>query len=525
MPSVATSDLLNTYLRLILTAKCYDLAKETALDHMPKLSKRLNCNVKLKREDLQPVFSFKIRGAYNKIAHLSAEQQRAGVITASAGNHAQGVALGATHLGITSIIVMPETTPDIKISSVEGFGGTVVKHGLNFDDAKAHALTLSAEKNMTFIPPFDDPMVIAGQGTIGLEILRQHPGSLDAIFIPVGGGGLLAGVAAAVKSLRPEIKIIGVEPEDAPSMTEALKADRRVMLEKIGIFADGVAVKQVGEENFTVSREIVDDMVLVSTDEICAAVKDIYDDNRAIAEPSGALAVAGLKKYHAIHGASALSGKTVVAINSGANVNFDRLKHVSERADIGEHKEALLAVTIPERKSSFLAFCEVIGDRAITEFNYRYANSDQAHIFVGVQLREGLKDRQHLIEKLQNAGYTVEDMSDNEVAKLHLRHMVGGISSTPLTERLYRFQFPEYPRALFRFLKGLGDWNISLFHYRNHGAAYGRVLVGIQAPDKSLSALESHLQAIGYDYWPEDDNPAYQLFLSDSTGNSGNGSA
>lgn len=514
MPTSDVSTMLSDYIKMILTAKVYDLAKETSLDHMPKLSNRLGSYIKLKREDQQPVFSFKIRGAYNNIANLPADILANGVITASAGNHAQGVALAAKHLGIPAIIVMPETTPPIKVMAVESFGGTVVRHGINFDAAKAHAMELVEQHQMNFIPPFDHPHTIAGQGTIGLEILRQNPGDIEAIFIPVGGGGLLAGIAAAIKSLRPEIKIIGVEPQNAASMDAALKANERVTLEQIGIFADGVAVRQVGEESFRVAKELIDEMVLVSTDEICAAIKDIYDDTRAIAEPAGAVSIAGLKKYHQQYDSNATVGKTFIAINTGANINFDRLKHVAERAEIGEQKEALFAVTIPESKSSFLKFCETIGNRAITEFNYRYADPVSAHIFVGIQLSNGLAERQQIIQALRAANYPVEDMSDNEVAKLHLRHMIGGISTTPETERLYRFEFPEQPGALMKFLKGLGSWNISLFHYRNHGAAYGRVLAGIQAPDDEVESLEQHLRAIGYDFWPEGDNPAYKMFFS-----------
>ncbi len=499
------------YIKKILTARVYDVAIESPLDPLTRLSKRLDNHIRLKREDLQPVFSFKLRGAYNKIAGLDNDAQQRGVICASAGNHAQGVALAGRTLGIRAVIVMPETTPAIKVQAVHNFGGEVVLHGDTFDEAYLHARKLEAAQGLTFVHPFDDPEVIAGQGTVGMEILRQHPKPLEAIFVSIGGGGLIAGIASCIKSLRPEIKIIGVEPCDAPTMYESLRQNRRVVLDQVGIFADGVAVRQVGKETFHIARELVDEVVLVSTDEICAAIKDTYDDTRAIAEPAGALGVAGLKKYverEQLHGAN------LVAINTGANINFDRLRHVAERADIGEQKEALLAVTIPERPGSFLAFCEIIGKRSVTEFNYRYADRAKAHIFVGIELRDGRREREAIIARLSEAGYPVLDLTDDEMAKLHVRYMVGGRTAGIDDEALYRFEFPERPGALLRFLQGLGPWNISLFHYRNHGSAYGRVLAGIQVPDAKRPALERYFHEIGYAFHREADNPAYDLFLA-----------
>lgn len=498
------------YIKKILTARVYDVASETPLDPLPRLSERLGNRLRLKREDLQPVFSFKLRGAYNKIANLDATAAARGVICASAGNHAQGVALAGRTLGIRAVIVMPETTPAIKVQAVRAQGGEIVLHGDNFDEAYQHAIALQEEQQLTFVHPFDDPDVIAGQGTIGLEILRQHPRPLEAIFVAVGGGGLIAGIGACVKQLRPDIKIIGVEPYDAPSMYEALRQNKRVVLDQVGIFADGVAVKQVGKETFRIARETVDEIILVSTDEICAAMKDIYDDTRAIAEPAGALGIAGLKKYVEREG---LRDTNLVAINCGANINFDRLRHVAERAEIGEQREALLAVGIPEQPGSFRAFCETIGKRSITEFNYRYADARQAHIFVGLELGGGLQERELLIARLREAGYAVVDLTDNEMAKLHVRYMVGGRTSGLENETLYRFEFPERPGALLKFLQGLGPWNISLFHYRNHGSAYGRVLTGIQVPEDQRPGLERYFDQIGYAFWREADNPAYELFL------------
>ncbi len=503
--------MLDYYTKKILNARVYEVARETPLELAETLSLRLANHLWLKREDLQPVFSFKLRGAYNKISRLSTEQQQLGVITASAGNHAQGVALAARELGLNALIVMPKTTPDIKVQAVQRLGAEVVLHGNTYDDACEHAGKLVAKRGMTYIPPYDDPDVIAGQGTVAMEILRQHSSGIHAIFVPVGGGGLIAGIAAYVKALRPETKIIGVEPDDAPCLHAALKAGERVVLDQVGIFADGVAVRQVGKEPFRIARETVDEVILVGTDEICAAIKDIFDDTRSIAEPAGALAVAGAKKYVAREG---ISGEELVAIDSGANMNFDRLRHVAERAELGERREALLSVTIPERPGSFRRFCEMIGLRGITEFNYRYADPSQAHIFVGVQMHGGDAEKDALIRELSEAGYSVLDLTDNEMAKLHIRHLVGGHSQGADNEHLFRFQFPERPGALLRFLQHIGGrWNISLFHYRNHGAAYGRILCGIQVPPGDSDDFQSFLDNLGYEHWDETDNPAYRLFL------------
>jgi threonine dehydratase len=500
------------YIEKILRARVYEVAQETPLDYMPMLSGRLNNQVHLKREDLQSVFSFKLRGAYNKISGLNSDERGRGVVTASAGNHAQGVALAASKLGIKSLIVMPKTTPSIKVRSVQDLGGKAVLHGDSYDDAYEYAVNLAQQKRMVFVHPFDDSEVIAGQGTIGMEMLRQHAGPPHAIFVPVGGGGLIAGVGAYVKYVYPEVKIIGVEPEDAPSMQQALKANRRVRLKQVGIFADGVAVRQVGKENFRVAKKVVDEVVLVSTDEICAAIKDQFDDTRAVAEPAGALAVAGLKRYVKERG---ILGEQLLAIASGANINFDRLRHVAERAELGESREALLAVRIPERPGSFLAFCRALGKRSVTEFNYRYRDAGQAHIFVGIELTHGDRERHEVIEQLQNRGYLVIDMTENELAKLHIRYMVGGHAPTIVDESLYRIEFPERPGALLNFLLHMGRrWNISLFHYRNHGAAYGRVLMGVHVQKDQGNNLKAVLKQIGLFCSEETDNPAYQLFAS-----------
>jgi threonine dehydratase len=499
------------YLERILTTSVYDVARETPLENMPTLSQRLGSSVLLKREDLQPVFSFKLRGAYNRISQLSAEERERGVIAASAGNHAQGVALAASRLGIKAVIVMPVTTPRIKVEAVRRLGGKAVLHGDSFDEASSHAQILQEKHGYAFIHPFDDPAVIAGQGTVAMELLRQHPGPLDAVFICVGGGGLLAGMAVYIKRLRPEIKVIGVEPEDAPSMYEALRQNKRVVLDQVGIFADGAAVRQVGKETFRLAREFVDEMLLVDTDEICAAIKDVFDDTRVLAEPAGALAVAGLKKYVQREG---LKNGRFAAVLSGANMNFDRLRHVAERAEIGERREAVFAVTIPERPGSFRRFCKAIGKRGITEFNYRYSDDSAAHVFVGLKVERGDAEKQEVLERLVAEGYPILDMTDNEVAKLHLRHMVGGHASHVANESLYRFEFPERPGALMHFLTRMGaDWNISLFHYRNHGAAYGRVLVGMQVPESDAERFRNFLEELGYAWWDESDNPAYPLFL------------
>ncbi|WP_435634669.1 threonine ammonia-lyase, biosynthetic [Pseudomonas solani] len=506
-----TDSLLKGYVQKILRAPVYDVAIQTPLQPAPRLSQRLGNAVLLKREDLQPVFSFKIRGAYNRVSQLSAEQRARGVIAASAGNHAQGLALAARQLGIEATIVMPRTTPELKVQGVLARGGKAVLHGDAFPEALAHALRLAEEQGLTFVPPYDDPDVIAGQGTVAMEILRQQPGELDAIFVPVGGGSLIAGIAAYVKYLRPEVKVIGVEPEDSNCLQAAMAAGERVVLEQVGLFADGVAVAQIGAHNFEVCRQYVDEVLTVSADEICAAIKDIYDDTRSITEPAGALAVAGIKTYVA---RERCEGRTLVAIDSGANVNFDRLRHVAERAELGEQREAIIAVTIPERPGSFRAFCEALGRRQITEFNYRFHSEAEAHIFVGVQTHPENDPRDALVSGLQAQGFPVLDLTDNELAKLHIRHMVGGRADGALHERLLRFEFPERPGALLNFLNQLGGrWNISLFHYRNHGAADGRVLAGLQVPDHELHLLPGALDAIGYPWWDESDNPAYRLFV------------
>lgn len=496
---------------MIMNSRVYDVAQKTPLEEAGRLSVRLQNRVWMKREDLQSVYSFKLRGAYNRMSSLSAEQRAQGVVAASAGNHAQGVALAAQKLGVKALIVMPRTTPSIKVAAVRDYGVRIKLSGDAYDEAYTWAAKYAEEKAMTFIHPYDDPLVIAGQGTVGLEILQQHEDDIEAIFVPVGGGGLIAGIAAAVKSLRPEIKVIGVEPDEASCMYEALKRGRRVTLKQVGIFADGVAVRQAGKEPYRIARQHVDDMVLVSTDEICAAMKDIFDECRAVVEPAGALAIAGIKKYVEQTG---IKGKSLVAINSGANINFDRLRHVSERAEIGERREALLAVTIPEKPGSFKKFCRAIGKRGITEFNYRFSDASNAHVFAGVQLQGGDEERLELLETLQGQGYPVEDLTDSELAKLHIRHMVGGRVPGLKDELLFRFQFPERPGALLNFLLSMGNrWNISLFHYRNHGADYGRVLVGIQVPSGSRGDFRKSLDKLGYAYWEETDCTAYNLFL------------
>ncbi|EZI28537.1 threonine ammonia-lyase, biosynthetic [Pseudomonas extremaustralis] len=503
--------MLEQYVKKILTSRVYDVAVETPLQTARQLSERLGNTVLLKREDLQPVFSFKIRGAYNKLTQLTAEERARGVVTASAGNHAQGLALAAKVLGVKATIVMPKTTPEIKVEGVRSRGGKVVLHGDSFPEALAYSLKLVDEKGYVYIHPYDDPHTIAGQGTVAMEILRQHQGPLDAIFVPVGGGGLIAGIAAYVKYLRPEIKIIGVEPDDSNCLQAAMAAGERVVLPTVGIFADGVAVAQIGQYTFDICKDYVDEVITVSTDEICAAIKDIYDDTRSITEPAGALGVAGIKKYVETRN---VTGQTLVAIDSGANVNFDRLRHVAERAELGEGREAIIAVTIPEKPGSFKAFCEAVGKRQITEFNYRYHTGREAHIFVGVQTHPENDPRSALIASLTGKGFPVLDLTENELAKLHIRHMVGGHAAKVSDEVVFRFEFPERPGALFNFLNKLGGrWNISMFHYRNHGAADGRVVAGLQVPADERHLVSAALEAIGYPYWDESDNPAYKLFL------------
>ena len=499
-----------SYIERILRARVYDVARETPLTRADTLSRRLGNEVLLKREDLQPVFSFKLRGAYNKLIHLPPEIRRRGVIAASAGNHAQGVALGAAHLRVPATIVMPRTTPSIKVEAVRNRGAKALLHGDSYDEAYAKARELVEEQGLTFLHPFDDPQVIAGQGTIAMELLRQHPYPLQAVFVPVGGGGLIAGIAAYLKYVRPDVKVIGVEPEESPTLHHALAAGKRVELDQVGLFADGVAVRQIGRETFRIARQRVDEVILVNADEICAAIKDIFDDTRGIAEPAGALAVAGLKRYVQRSG---IRDQVFVAIESGANINFDRLRHVAERAELGERREALLAVEIPERPGSFLRFCRVLGKRQITEFNYRYFHARKAQVFAGIELGGGDRERAALIAKLEKKGFLVVDMTDNETAKLHIRFMVGGHAPDLKDEMLIRFEFPERPGALETFLSGLGRrWNISLFHYRNHGAAYGRVLMGLQVPAGERADLRDLLQQRGYRYWEETDNPAYRKF-------------
>jgi len=503
--------MLEQYVKKTLTSRVYDVAVETPLQPARQLSERLGNQILLKREDLQPVYSFKIRGAYNKLAQLSPEELARGVVTASAGNHAQGLALAAKHMGVKATIVMPRTTPELKVQGVRSRGGKAVLHGDTFPEALAYSLKLVEEKGLVYVHPYDDPHVIAGQGTVAMEILRQHQGPLHAIFVPVGGGGLIGGIAAYVKYLYPQTKVIGVEPDDSNCLQQALAAGERVVLPQVGLFADGVAVAQIGQHTFEICKDYVDEVITVSTDEICAAIKDIYDDTRSITEPAGALAVAGIKKYVEREG---ITGKTLVGIDSGANVNFDRLRHVAERAELGEKREAIIAVTIPEKPGSFKAFCEAIGKRQITEFNYRYHQDGEAHIFVGVQTHPENDPRAALVENLRGQGFPVLDLTDNELAKLHIRHTVGGHAAAVPNECVFRFEFPERPGALFNFLDKLGGrWNITLFHYRNHGAADGRVMAALQVPEDERHLLAPALDAIGYPYWDETDNPAYTLFL------------
>ncbi|MDX1304265.1 threonine ammonia-lyase, biosynthetic [Photobacterium sp.] len=499
------------YLRDILRAPVYEVAQVTPLQSMSRLSARIGNDVQLKREDRQPVHSFKLRGAYNMMSQLTQGQRQAGVIAASAGNHAQGLALSGHKLNVQATIVMPLTTPDIKVEAVKSFGGKVILHGNNFDEAKSHAENLARQHGYTFIPPFDHPSIIAGQGTIGMELVQQN-GHLDYVFVPVGGGGLAAGVSVLLKQLMPEIKVIGVEAEDSACLKAALDAGEPVTLDQVGMFADGVAVKRIGEETFRLCQQYLDDVITVSSDEICSAVKDIFEDTRAIAEPSGALSLAGLKKYTEVHG---VQNKQLAAILSGANLNFHGLRYVSERCELGEKREGLLAVTIPERQGAFLDFCHILGGRAVTEFNYRYNDDTLANVFVGIRLMRGQEELDGIIQDLRKGGYPVVDLSDDEMAKVHVRYMIGGRPSKPLQERLYSFEFPEYPGALLKFLTTLGShWNISLFNYRNHGADYGRVLCGFELGEQDLLSFTSHLRELGYQWKDETGNPAYQFFLA-----------
>jgi threonine dehydratase len=504
---------MQSYLKRILTARVYDVANETPLEKAPGLSTRTGNKILLKREDMQLVFSFKLRGAYNKMAQLTPEQLKRGVITASAGNHAQGVALSAHKMGCKAIIAMPTTTPQLKIDAVKHFGQRAVEivlHGGSYSDTYTHALALCEKQGLTFVHPFDDPDVIAGQGTIGMEILRQHQAPIHAIFCAIGGGGLISGVAAYVKQVRPDIKVIGVQTSDSDAMYRSLKANKRVMLDDVGLFADGTAVKLVGEETFRICKKYVDEVILVNTDELCAAIKDVFQDTRSILEPSGALAIAGAKLYAQ---REKLKGETLVAVCSGANMNFDRLRFVAERADIGEKREAILAVTIPETPGSFRKFCSLLGSRNITEFNYRYSDAKEAQIFVGIQVRDPAETGK-IIASLQKNNLPALDLTDNEMAKLHLRHLVGGRAPEVSDEIVYRFEFPERPGALMNFLNSMNhNWNISLFHYRNHGGDYGRVLVGMQVPHQDKKSLQNFLDKLGYRFWDESENPAYRLFL------------
>jgi len=503
----------NDYLRKILNAKVYDVARETELEQAQHLSARLNNNILLKREDNQPVFSFKLRGAYNKMAHLSKAQLSKGVIAASAGNHAQGVAMGASKLECLATIVMPTTTPQVKIDAVKDRGGKWVKvvlFGDSYNDAYDHALKLKEKNQLTFVHPFDDPEVIAGQGTIAMEILRQYQGPIEAIFVAIGGGGLIAGIGSYIKAIRPEIKIIGVQTIDSDAMKRSLEAGKRVELKEVGLFSDGTAVKLVGKETFKICQEVVDEIITVDTDAICAAINDVFTDTRSILEPAGALSVAGLKAYIANN---KCTNKTFISIACGANMNFSRLRFVAERADVGESKEAVFAITIPEERGSFKRFCSLIGKRSVTEFNYRISDSKNAYIFIGISTQKP-GDSEHIAKEFIKSGFDTIDLTTDELAKSHLRHMVGGRSTLADNELLYRFEFPERPGALMNFLNAMSPhWNISLFHYRNHGADYGKILVGLQVPQNSKKEFKDFLKGTGYRYWDESDHPAYQLFL------------
>ena len=504
-----------SYLKKILTSRVYDLAVETPLELAPTLSDRTGNRIYLKREDMQSVFSFKLRGAYNKMAQLTPAQLRRGVICASAGNHAQGVALSAKTLGCRAVIVMPTTTPALKVEAVRARGGEVVLSGESYSDAYQHALHLEKKEKLTFVHPFDDPEVIAGQGTIAMEILRQHAGPIHAVFVAIGGGGLIGGIGAYIKAVRPDIKVIGVQTTDSDAMARSLKAGRRVVLSDVGLFSDGTAVKQVGEETFRLAKQVVDEVLLVDTDDVCTAIKDVFTDTRSILEPAGALAVAGAKAYiaRAAKARQPLHDQTLVAIACGANMNFDRLRFVAERAEVGEAHEAVFAVTIPEERGSFKRFCQLVGARAVTEFNYRISDDKEAHVFVGLQVAD--RDEPEKISKLfKKQGFKTIDLTQDELAKLHIRHLVGGKSAHAGNEILYRFEFPERPGALMRFLDSMApNWNISLFHYRSQGGDVGRVLVGLQVPKKEMKAFRAFLATLGYRAWDESENPAYKLFL------------
>lgn len=502
------------YLKKILTSRVYDVAHETELEPARNLSVRLSNRVFLKREDNQPVFSFKLRGAYNKMVHISSDALARGVITASAGNHAQGVAYSAARLGVKAVIVVPITTPQVKVDAVRAHGGPtveVVQAGESYSDAYAHAVRLQEERGLTFVHPFDDPLVIAGQGTIAMEILSQHQAPIHAIFVPIGGGGLAAGVAAYVKAVRPDIKVIGVQTEDSCAMARSMAAGERVTLDEVGLFSDGTAVKLVGGETFRLCRELLDDVITVNTDALCAAIKDVFQDTRSLLEPAGALSVAGAKQYVERTG---VEGETLVAITSGANMNFDRMRFVAERAEVGEAREAVFAVTIPEERGSFRRFCELVGDRSVTEFNYRIADASAAHIFVGVQIRSR-DESAEIAGTFETHGFPSVDLTNDELSKQHIRYMVGGRSPLARDERLFRFEFPERPGALMKFLSSMApDWNISLFHYRNQGADYSSILVGIQVPVADNAAFEQFLSTLGYPHWDESRNPVYRLFLA-----------
>ncbi|KWZ49228.1 threonine dehydratase [Burkholderia savannae] len=504
---------LDEYLKLILNARVYDVARETALELAPNLSARVRNTVWLKREDTQPVFSFKIRGAYNKMAHLSADALARGVITASAGNHAQGVALAAARLRVKATIVVPETAPRVKVDAVRAHGGAfveVVQAGESYSDAYAYALRVQQRDGLAFIPAFDDPHVIAGQGTVAMEILRQHQGPIHAIFVPIGGGSLAAGVAAYVKAVRPEIKVIGVQTDDSCAMKRSLDAGERVELAEVGLFSDGTAVKRVGEETFRLCTAYLDDVLTVDTDALCAAIKDVFQDTRSVLEPAGSLAVAGAKRYAEREG---IEGETLVAITSGANMNFDRMRFVAERAEVGEAREAVFAVTIPEERGSFKRFCSLVGERNVTEFNYRIADAQSAHIFVGVQIKRR-DESDEIARNFAVHGFDTVDLSGDELAKQHVRHMVGGRSPLAHDERLFRFEFPERPGALMKFLSSMApDWNISLFHYRNQGGDASSILVGLQVPRADDAAFDRFLATLGYPQREETGHPAYRLFL------------